>query len=252
MRIFTPPGVFQPRSDSLMLADAVRRVTLDPRAKVLDLCSGSGVVAVTAAMRGVRSVTAADVHRLSLWTVRFNARINRTRIRTARGSLFEPVAGERFDLITANPPYIPEPPDIAPEKDDRCWNAGPDGRAILDRLIDQLPEHLTDTGQVLLVHSNVCGIKETLDRLEAVGLAPSIVQRQRGPLGPIVRSRVDYLISEGLIPGPRLEEEVVVIRGQYARDRASRLRPMRAGESRGVPLLRGMRDARGDGQRAST
>lgn len=219
MRILTPPGVFQPRSDSWMLADAVKTVTLDPRARVLDVCSGSGVVAVAAATRGVRSVTAVDVHRLSLWTVRMNARINGTRVRTVRGDLFEPLAGERFDLITANPPYIPEPPDIAPAKGDRCWNAGPDGRAILDRLIDQLPDHLTGTGQALLVHSNVCGIRETLERLDAVGLSPSIVQRRRGPLGPIVHGRVDYLIREGLLSGPRLEEEVVVIRGALTRTR---------------------------------
>src|SRR3954464_4189915 len=58
MRIITLPGVFQPRSDSWMLVDAVRRATLHSRTAALDLCSGSGAVAVAAALRGARSVPA--------------------------------------------------------------------------------------------------------------------------------------------------------------------------------------------------
>jgi release factor glutamine methyltransferase len=222
MRIFTPPGVFQPRSDTWMLADAVRTVTLDPRAKVLDVCSGSGAVAIAAAKRGVRSATTVDLHRVSAWTARLNARLNGVRVRALHGDLFEPVAGERFDLITANPPYVPAPPGLAAEKGDRAWNAGRDGRAVIDRLIDQLPEHLAADGRVLLVQSSGTGTSATLDRLRAVGLTPTIVQRRRGPLGPILRGRVDYLISEGLIRGPRLEEDILVIRGMFTRTRRTR------------------------------
>src|SRR4051812_37228484 len=62
MRIITLPGVFQPRSDSWMLVDAVRGATLHSRTAALDLCSGSGAVAVAAALRGARSVTAVHLH----------------------------------------------------------------------------------------------------------------------------------------------------------------------------------------------
>ena len=51
MRVITPPGVFQPRSDTWMLVDAVRGATLPPRATALDLCTGSGAVAVAVAQR---------------------------------------------------------------------------------------------------------------------------------------------------------------------------------------------------------
>jgi release factor glutamine methyltransferase len=213
MRIITPPGVFQPRSDTWMLAEAVRRATLQPRATALDLCSGSGAVAVAAAMRGVRSVTAVDVDRRSAWTARLNARLNGVRVRGLHGDLYEPVAGQRFDLITANPPYVPAPPDITPQRGDQAWNAGGDGRAVIDRLIDGLPEHLAPGGCALIVQSSVTGTAETLDRLSDAGLEPSIDERRRGPLGPILSERVDYLVQEGLLRGPRLEEEVLVIRG---------------------------------------
>jgi release factor glutamine methyltransferase len=228
-----------------MLVDAVRQATLRPRASALDLCSGSGAVAIAAALRGVRSVTAVDVHRRSAWTARLNARLNGVRVRGLHGDLFEPVRGRRFDLITANPPYVPAPADIRPERGDRAWNAGGDGRAVIDRIIAGLPAHLAPGGCALLVQSSVTGTRETLDRLADAGLEPRIVQRRRGPLGPILAGRVDYLIGEGLLSGPRLEEEVLVIAAQYARARGSGVRPMRAAEPGGVPLLRGMRDARG-------
>jgi release factor glutamine methyltransferase len=211
MRIITPPGVFQPRSDSWMLVDAVRRATLQPRANALDLCSGSGAVAVATALRGVRSVTAVDLHRRSTWAARLNARINGVRVRALHGDLFEPVAGRRFDLITANPPYVPAPPELPARRGDHAWNAGEDGRVIIDRIIEQLLEHLAPGGCAMFVQSSVTGTRETLDRLSDAGLEPTIVQRRRGPLGPILAGRIDYLISEGRLRGPRLEEDVLVI-----------------------------------------
>jgi release factor glutamine methyltransferase len=200
-----------------MLVDAVRRVTLAPRATALDLCSGSGAVAVAAALRGVRSVTAIDVHRRSTLTVALNARLNRVRVRALKGDLFEPVAGRRFDLITANPPYLPAPPDIAPQRGDQAWNAGHDGRLVIDRIIEQLPEHLAPGGRALLVQSSVTGTRETLDRLADAGLEPTIMERRRGPLGKLMAGRVDYLISQGLLRGPRLEEEILVIAARRSR-----------------------------------
>jgi release factor glutamine methyltransferase len=241
MRIITPPGIFQPRSDSWMLVDAVRQATLQPRVAALDLCSGSGAVAVAAALRGVRSVTAVDLHRRSAWTARLNARLNGVRVRGLHGDLYEPVAGRRFDLITANPPYVPAPPDMTPERGDRAWNAGNDGRAVIDRIIEGLPEHLAPGGCALLVQSSVTGTRETLDRLSDAGLEPTIVQRRRGPLGPILSGRIDYLIRAGLLRGPRLEEEVLVIGAQYARARASGVRHVWSGEPGRVSLLHGVR-----------
>jgi release factor glutamine methyltransferase len=233
MRIFTPPGVFQPRSDTWMLVEAVRNATLGPRATALDLCSGSGAVAVAAALRGARSVTAVDLNRRSAWTARMNARINGMRVRALHGDLFKPVAGRRFDLITANPPYVPEPPGLAHRRGDHAWNAGEDGRAVIDRIIEQLPAHLDPGGCALIVQSSVTGTRETLDRLADAGLEPTIVQRRRGPLGPILAGRIDYLISEGLLRGPRLEEEVLVIGAHYPRARAG-VRFTRSGEPGGV------------------
>jgi release factor glutamine methyltransferase len=234
MRIFTLPGVFQPRSDTWMLVDAVRATTLPSRARVLDVCTGSGAVAVAAALRGARSVTAVDLHRRSVWTARMNARVNGVRVRGLHGDLFAPVADERFDLITANPPYVPAPPGIAPQRGDRAWNAGHDGRAVIDKLIDGLPAHLRPGGVALIVQSSVTGTEQTLQRLHEAGLEPRVGASRRGPLGPILAARVDYLAEAGLLRGPHLEEQVLVIRGtRRTRARSSardgRTRPSASG-----------------------
>jgi release factor glutamine methyltransferase len=113
MRVITVPGVFQPRSDTWMLIETVRGLPLAPGARVLDLCTGSGAVGVSAALRGA-DVTAVDVSQRALFSVWLNARVNGVRVRTRCGDLFAAVDGECFDLIVANPPYLPAPGDELP------------------------------------------------------------------------------------------------------------------------------------------
>jgi release factor glutamine methyltransferase len=211
----TLPGVFRPISDSRMLAEALRRETLPPGARVLDLCTGSGLLALTAARRGVRDVTAIDVSRRALWTVRINARLNGVRIRTLRGSLFEPVAGERFDAIVSNPPYVPAPSDRLPRRGaSRAWEAGLDGRVLLDLLLEQAPAHLAPGGRLLVVHSSILGFGATEQALEAHGLSVDVADRARGPLGPLMSANRELLEARGMLRPGEDEEEVHVIRAR--------------------------------------
>jgi release factor glutamine methyltransferase len=215
MRIVVPPGVFRPPSDTWLLADALREQTLPPGATVLDLCTGSGALAIAAARRGAREVMAVDVSRRAVLTTRLNARLNGVRVRAVRGDLFAAVGEARFDAIVSNPPYVPGASDALPSAGlSRAWEGGTDGRAVLDRICVEAFAHLRPGGFVLLVHSGVCGIDETVARLAESGLHADVVARQRGPLGPLMSGRADALAERGLLrPGAR-EEEVVVIRGR--------------------------------------
>ena len=219
MRIVTPPGVFPPISDTWMLADSLREQTLTSRARLLDLCTGSGALAVCAAMRGVGDVTAVDVSRRSLLAARLNARLNGVRVRVVRGDLFAAVVHRRFDAIVANPPYVPSETegenDRAPARGlRRAWDAGRDGRAVLDRICGAAPDHLLPGGSVLLVHSSVNGLQQTIDRLAAGGLEVDVVDRRQGPLGPLLRARAGVLEERGLLPRGQRHEELLVIRGR--------------------------------------
>jgi release factor glutamine methyltransferase len=214
MRLVPLPGVFQPPSDSWMLAGTVRRQPLPPDAAALDLCTGSGVIAVAAGLAGAGSVTAVDVSRRAVLAARLNGALNGLRIDARRGDLFEAVGERRFDLITANPPYVPTPSGEIPERGlARAWEGGPDGRVLLDRICAGARAHLRPGGTILLVHSAVCGESATVGALEAGGLRVDVVLRHRGTLGPLLRDRAAWLRERGLL-GPHDEEEMLVIRGR--------------------------------------
>ncbi len=210
MRLLTPPGVFRPRSDSRLLAATVAGM-IRPGGRVLDLCTGSGIVAVSAALAGAGEVTAVDLSRRAVATAWLNARRNGVAVRARRGDLYAAVAGLRFDLIATNPPYLPgaEAPARGAA---RAWEGGPDGRRFLDRIIDGAPAHLAPGGVLLLLHSSVCGVEATLARMDAAGLRGDVAVRERGPLGPLLSARADALEERGLLaPGER-DEDVVVFR----------------------------------------
>lgn len=206
-----PPGVFRPRSDTVLLAGHIRRA-VRPGSHVLDLCTGSGMLAIAAARGGAAEVTATDISRRAVLAARLNGLLNGVRVRAVRGDLFEPAHGRRFDLIVSNPPYLPSARDELPRRGPaRAWEGGHDGRRILDRLIGEAPAHLRPGGAVILVHSSVCGIATTLDAFARVGLAARVVDRERGTLGPLLEGRKALLERRGLLRPGAHEEEIVVI-----------------------------------------
>jgi ribosomal protein L11 methylase PrmA len=84
-----------------MLARALRAERLPAGARVLDVCTGSGLLAVTAALGGAQA-TAVDLSRRAVLCADLNARLNGVRLRALRGDLFAPVRDERFDAIVCD------------------------------------------------------------------------------------------------------------------------------------------------------
>lgn len=212
MKIVTLPGVFAPRSDSWMLAAAIALEQPEGRS-VLDLCCGSGIIGIAAARAGADPVTAVDISRRAVLTARINARRNGVRVRGVRGRLFDAVPEERFDFIVSNPPYVPAPDGGIPERGpQRAWDAGPDGRVLLDEICARAPRHLRPGGAILLVHSSLIGVEPTLEALRAGGLDATVPERHEGPLGPLMSGRAELLRERGLLDSEQQSEEIVVIR----------------------------------------
>jgi release factor glutamine methyltransferase len=219
VRLVTLPGVFRPISDTWLLADALEGECLPAGARVLDLCSGSGVLAIRAARRA--EVTAVDISRRSIATIRLNAALNGVRVRAVRGDLLAAVPGERFDAIVSNPPYVPAPADDVPARGRaRAWDAGRDGRALLDRICARAPARLRPGGSLVVVHSSVCDAGRTLQLLAEGGLAAEIVVRSRGPLGPLLSERRTTLQQRGQLAPDVHEEDLVLIRGRRSAEPA--------------------------------
>jgi release factor glutamine methyltransferase len=201
-----------------MLADCLRREPLGADRAVLDACTGSGVLAITAALAGAGDVTAIDVSRRAVLTVRINARLNGVRVRALRGDLLEPVAGRRFDAIASNPPYVPSADDELPRRGARrAWDAGTSGRTLLDRLCEQAPAHLRPGGALLVTHSDLLGVERTVELMERGGLEVDVPSRRRGPLGPLMTQRREMLEQRGMLAPGQREEEIVVVRGRAPR-----------------------------------
>jgi release factor glutamine methyltransferase len=210
MRIVVFPGVLRPPSDAALLGAVLARAGSGLRGRgVLDLCSGTGILGLTAARLGARA-TAVDLSRRAVLNARLNACLNRLPLEVLRGDLFEPVEGRRFDLIVCNPPYIPAPPGGEPRGAARAWDAGPDGRAFLDRICDRAAGHLRAGGRILIVHSSLALPEESERRLAAAGLATRVAAVHDGELGPVARERLAYLRSIGVADASATERMAVV------------------------------------------
>jgi release factor glutamine methyltransferase len=155
------PAVLVPRPDSEWLVTECLKLAKPMSAPaILDVGTGSGCLAVAvAAGHKSASVTAIDVSPDALEVARRNASKHKLgeRVRFLLGDLFAPLEQqERFDFILSNPPYIPSDQlaALAPEvRDHEPWLAldgGPDGLAIIDRLIAGAPAHLQPGGYLIL------------------------------------------------------------------------------------------------------
>lgn len=116
----------------------------DPAERALDLGTGCGVQALHLADHA-DTVVATDVNPRALAITRFNAALNgmATKIDVRDGSYFDPVAGERFDLIATNPPFV-----ISPATGERLVyrDSGLPGDRVVEDIVRAAPDHLTDGG----------------------------------------------------------------------------------------------------------
>jgi release factor glutamine methyltransferase len=217
MRIVVMPGVLRPPTDCRLLAAAIAERGMARERSVLDVFAGSGVLAIAAAETGAHQAVAVDISRIAVLNARLNAALSGVRLEVLRGNMSEPVGQRRFDLIVANPPYVPSASDLLPSHGPaRAWDAGPDGRAFLDRLCDEAAGHLNPGGNLAIVQSSISGERETLDRMARSGLEVEVLGRRRGPLGPIAAARVEALEARGVLRAGEREEELLVIAGTLA------------------------------------
>jgi release factor glutamine methyltransferase len=211
-------NVYQPQEDSWLLVDAMHQSALMPGRRVLDLCTGSGFVAIAAAQMDCASVTAFDICPQAVRCARTNATLAGVEVDVSEGSWMDAVERAPFDVVVANPPYVPTPPGddsalIGPGAGPSwAWNAGQDGRLILDPLCEAAPKLLCDGGTLLLVHSAIAGVQQSLDRLKWAGMQSEVIASMWIRFGPVMSARAKWLEETGRIPPGRREEELVVIR----------------------------------------
>lgn len=149
------PNVLIPRFDTETLCEqAFARLRGEER--VLDLCTGSGALAVAISQRFPRArVCAGDISADALSLARQNAARCGAAVEFRLGDLFAPFAGERFDMIVSNPPYIPTADMATLQEEVRrepalALDGGADGLDFYRRIAREAPSHLTAGGWLLL------------------------------------------------------------------------------------------------------
>ena len=156
------PSVLVPRPDTETVIEVVRTARPDRASpcRILDLCTGSGVIAVSLAREyPAAAVVATELSPAAAALARRNAARNAVgeRVEVRDGDLFAPVAGERFDVIAANPPYIVSSviPTLAAEVRREpviALDGGRDGLGFYDRISAQARAHLAPGGVLVLEH----------------------------------------------------------------------------------------------------
>jgi release factor glutamine methyltransferase len=159
---FVDSSVLVPRPDTETAIEVARSLRPDRAApcRVLDLCTGSGAIAISLAKElPAAQIVATDVSREAIAVARRNAERNQVadRVELREGDLFAAVAGERFDLIVSNPPYIATATidTLSPEvrREPRvALDGGADGLAFYDRICAHAAEHLLPGGALVLEH----------------------------------------------------------------------------------------------------
>jgi release factor glutamine methyltransferase len=155
------PAVLIPRPDTeCVVAECLRLARGMTEPCVLDIGTGSGAIAVAVAkhLKGAR-VTAVDLSPEALAVAARNAAKHGVadRVRFLQGDLFAPIpAGEHFDFVLSNPPYIPHdelaklPVGVRDYEPQRALDGGPDGYAVFDRLVEGARGYLKSGGCLIV------------------------------------------------------------------------------------------------------
>ncbi len=153
-------AVLIPRPETELLVElALERIPKDRHVRVLDLGTGSGVIAITIAKnRPLATVIAVDVSADAVAVANTNAKeIGVTNLKVINGSWYDVMQGVQFDMIVSNPPYVAEDDPHLEQGDLRfepqlALTAKENGLACLQAISDEAPEHLNAGGWLLLEH----------------------------------------------------------------------------------------------------
>ena len=156
--LMVSPQTLIPRPETERLVElALERIGTQPGLRMADLGTGSGAIALALAHeRPQAQVVAVDVSEGALAVARANAQaLGLGNIEFRRGDWLQPLAGERFDLIASNPPYIADgDPHLAALRYEPApaLASGADGLDAIRRIVRDAPAHLHGGGWLLLEH----------------------------------------------------------------------------------------------------
>jgi release factor glutamine methyltransferase len=166
------PEVYEPCEDSFLLAEAaLSRITNSER--ILEVGCGSGLISAVIKNNTKAKIIGIDINPNAVKCTQENG------VDAIRGDLLSCIKG-KFDMIILNPPYLP----TNDEERTHDWinvalDGGNDGRAIIDRFLEESCDHLLENGRILMLVSSFTGIKEVKSRMISLGYFVEEISKER-------------------------------------------------------------------------
>ena len=152
---YTRPCALIPRQDTETLVEQVLKI-VKPGMKVLDLCTGSGCVLISV-LKNAPELTGmgSDISKTALLVAKENAKLHEVDAEWVRSDLFDNIT-ETFDVIMANPPYIPTGeilslmPEVRDFEPENALDGGADGLDFYRKIAGQVKDYLNPGGYVYM------------------------------------------------------------------------------------------------------
>lgn len=162
--------VYAPQEDSYLFVELVSHYCKNGM-KLLDMGCGSGVIGISAALKGC-DVTSVDLNPSALELTKKNAEANKVAVKTVFSDLFSNVDG-LFDLIVFNPPYLP-----TGDANSRQWVGGLKGNELTLKFFRQAKAHLEPNGFMLVMISSLSRPEDVFSELKKLGFKHELVKEE--------------------------------------------------------------------------
>lgn len=151
-------NVLIPRQETELIVEQANKFIKENKSKtILDLCTGSGAIAVSVAYYNNVTVVASDISKKALQVAKDNAIINKVsnKIEFIKSNMFDNIIDKKFDIIISNPPYVTEKEYKGLEKEiffepETAFLAGEDGLDFYRIIANKVSQHLNPKGILLL------------------------------------------------------------------------------------------------------
>ena len=168
-------SVYEPAEDSYLILEAVKEYLKDKSKdiKILDMGSGSGILAKGCKSFGFAEVIASDINPEVVKNLR------NEKIKVIESNLFSKI-DEKFDLIIFNPPYLPED-EREPIESRLQTTAGKEGYEIINKFLKDSINHLNVNGDILLLFSSLSKPKNILGYAREIGFKYKLISKDKIP-----------------------------------------------------------------------
>lgn len=176
MVIYVWKGVYPPSDDTFLILDNLK---LDGGELVLDIGTGTGILAIKCALKGCY-VVGIDISRIAVKNARFNAKVNNVE-KLSNFLCCDATSALRdeceFDVVLMNPPYLPSTGH--PSIDDSSWNGGPNGTSLTLKVIREAGRILNKRGKLYFVISSLSDYGSVLSLLRIMDFQPKVLAKKK-------------------------------------------------------------------------